>query len=476
MSPLLLLAIGIIIVIGGILLLKLHPVLALLTGALVVGGMTSYEALEHYAVAQGLSPEATEAFLHQSLGKRVAVSFGNTCAKVGLLIALASIIGKCLLETGAAERIVRGLLALLGNARASLSFLFGSFILAIPVYFDTVFYLMIPIARTMGVRFQKSYALYVMGILAGGAMAHSLVPPTPGPLFVAGELGVGLGTMIVVGSVVGLISASIGMLYGVWINRRRPAPLRDTTDTSVSNLKAWASKNQNELPSMLLSLAPIVLPIIFIAGDTILSNTLSESGSPVITVLKSFLHKAGDPVLALFVATVIAIAMLVKQLSGDLKAMKAPLQEALYSAGIIILITATGGAFGSILQQTGIGDWLASVTPDYKLAVLPLAFLVTSVMRTAQGSATVAMITAVGIIGGVASQGALPFHPVYLAIAIGCGSKPFPWMNDSGFWIVCKMSGFTEKETIRYFSVLLTIMGISGLAVTMVLASLIPMI
>ena len=129
-----------------------------------------------------------------------------------------------------------------------------------------------------------------------------------------------------------------------------------------------------------------------------------------------------------------------------------------------------------MLQQTSIGPWLAGFTSDYKLATLPLAVFVTAIIRTAQGSATVAMITAVGILTVFNVPGALGFHPVYLAIVIGCGSKLFPWMNDSGFWIICKMSGFTEGETIRNFSVLLSIMGVTGLLACMILAKLFPFI
>ena len=152
--------------------------------------------------------------------------------------------------------------------------------------------------------------------------------------------------------------------------------------------------------------------------------------------------------------------------------MKKPIEEAIYSAGTIILITATGGAFGEMLQQTSIGNWLAGISSDYKLAALPLAFFITAVIRTAQGSATVSIVAAVGMLTVFNAPGALSFHPVYLAIVIGCGSKLFPWMNDSGFWIICKMSGFTEGETIRNFSFLLTIMGVVGLVVTMVMAKL----
>ena len=143
---------------------------------------------------------------------------------------------------------------------------------------------------------------------------------------------------------------------------------------------------------------------------------------------------------------------------------------------MIVLITSMGGALGGIFQQTGIGARIQEMAGSYQIAILPLAFFVTALMRTAQGSATVAMITSVGILGGLASLGDLAFHPVYLALMIGCGSKPFPWMNDSGFWVVCTMSGMTEGETLKTSSAVLSIMGFVGLVVIMILAKLFPLI
>jgi len=469
-SPVIILLIGMVIVLGGILALRLHPAIALLVGALVVGGLTSDSSLQLYALDTGMSGTAISDLLNQSLGQRVALAFGNTCGRIGILIALASIIGKCLLESGAAERIVRGMVRLLGEKRAPFSFLGSSYLLAIPVYFDTVFYLMIPLARAMGVRKKQQYPLYVMGIIAGGVMAHSLVPPTPGPLFVAGELGVNLGLMIIMGFIVGLLCAMGGLIYSYWLNTRQNIPLRDTADATIEDLEKWSSRAGSNLPSLTWSILPVLLPVILIAGDTI-SSLLHDIPAWVHTFFGIF----GDPVIALFIAVVVALFLILRHYQFAFREIQKPVQDALYSAGVIILITASGGAFGAMLQQTAIGSVIAGWAPDYHLAVLPLAFFITAIVRTAQGSATVAMITAVGILGAFNSD-ILGFHPVYLAIVIGCGSKLFPWMNDSGFWIICKMSGFTEGETIRNFSFLLSVMGVVGLAATMILARFLPLI
>ncbi len=472
MSPVILLVLGLTVVLAGILWVKLHPVIALLTGALLVGALTSTELLRQYAASKGLSEGQTTSLLEQSLGERVAIGFGNTCEKIGLLIMLASIIGKGLLDSGAAERIVRSMLSVFGQKKAPWAFTLSSFVLAIPIFFDTVFYLMIPLARAMGVRFQKSYALFVMAIIAGGTIAHSLVPPTPGPLFAAGAFGVSIGLMIMVGTIIGLACSTAGLLYAFWLNKRQDITVRTTADTSVETLKTWLNKDTSQLPSFFMANLPIVLPVILISGDTIMKSMRVSAPASI----ETFFAFAGDPNVALFIAMIISLYLMAKQHDFNLKDLKKPVEESILSAGTIILITSTGGAFGHMLQQTSIGSWIAGQASNYHYAILPLAFFITAVIRTAQGSATVAMITAVGMLTVFTSEGALNFNPVYLAIVIGCGSKIFPWMNDSGFWIICKMSGFTERETIRNFSYLLLVMGIVGLVVTMTMAKLFPLI
>ena len=151
-------------------------------------------------------------------------------------------------------------------------------------------------------------------------------------------------------------------------------------------------------------------------------------------------------------------------------------QAALMSGGGIILITCAGGAFGGMLQQTGISSEIARMTAHYQMALIPQAFLIAAVIRTAQGSATVALITASGILAGMANSGHLQFHHLYIGLAIGCGSKLVPWMNDAGFWIVCKVSNLTEREALKTFSPLNAIMGITGLIIIMIAATLFPLI
>jgi GntP family gluconate:H+ symporter len=472
-DPLWLLLVGMIVVLGGILLLRLHAFLALTLGALIVASLTAPAALEKFAAEKEMTVRQTTALMESSVGERVAQGFGRTCTKIGILIAMASIIGKFLLESGAAERIVRSLVRWLGEKRASHAFLSSGFLLGMPVFFDTVFYLMMPLGKAMGIRAPRKYGLYVMSIVAGATMTHSLVPPTPGPLFVAGELSVSIGLMILGGIVVGLFTVSAGYLYALWANRKWDVPIRDTADTSAADLRNMAQKAESTLPPFWLSMLPIILPVLLIAGRT-LFNSRAQAQPP--TTISVVIDNLGNPNVALTISAAVAMLTFAWWRRERREKISPFLQNALSSGGLIILITSAGGAFGGVLQQTGIGSRIQEMATSYQMAVLPLAFFVTAVVRTAQGSATVAMITAVGILGGLAGGGQIGFNPLYLALAIGCGSKLVAWMNDSGFWVICKMSGMTEGETLKTCSAMMTLMGIVGLLVIMILARLFPLV
>lgn len=551
MYALLILAVGVTIVIGGILGFRLHAFLALLVAAIAVTALTPrgvrlrFELLQaavtaestaagewelqvpsdrqypgtrfHHVKFDGQSPEiaqdvvidrsedgadgeqkivavaaspnssvpwndgdilvhsvdwsAAEATVGKTVGERVAGAFGSTCTKIGILIALAAIIGICLLESGAADRIVRSAIGVCGEKGAPFAFVGSGFLLGIPVFFDTVFYLMIPLGKAMRVRTGRNYLLYILTIVAGGTMAHSLVPPTPGPLLVAGELHVDLGTMIVMGMLVGLVASSAGMAFAYWANGRNEVPLRESGDFRVADLEEQLKRDVSQLPPLSLSLLPIVLPVICIAGSTLYKQMATSSDGALAVLIATF----GNKNIALAVAAAISLLLAVKYRVTAERSLKETVQNALSSGGVIILITAAGGAFGASMKQTGVADLLS--TPDGSpIKLLVIAFFITTAIRTAQGSATVAMITAVGILGAFADPERLGCHPVYLALAIGCGSKPVAWMADSGFWVICKMSGMTEAEGLKYISPLSIIMGLAGLVATLVAASLFPMV
>lgn len=413
--------------------------------------------------------DAAKKLSTQSIAARVSTGFGSTCMKIGILIAMASIVGKCLLDSGAADRIVRSTLSVLGEKRAPVAFMSSGFLLGIPVFFDTVFYLMIPIGKAMRARTGRNYLLYVLTIVCGATMAHSLVPPTPGPLFVAEQLGVDLGVMILGGCIVGFFTVVFGYFYAQFVNRIWELPLRESPDLSLKELEAIAQTEDSELPPLWLSLCPIVLPVIFIGGYTVLQRLVADKESAFMKTAATL----GDKNIALTISAVIAMAMLVWKKRTSLKELADATQSSLSSGGVIILITAAGGAFGQVLQQTGVSGLIGELSTTSPVVVVSLAFLITAAVRTAQGSATVAMITSVGILSGLASE--LSFHPVYLALAIGCGSKPIGWMNDSGFWVITKMSGMTEAEGLKYVTPMTSLMGVVGLVAVIIGVVVFPM-
>ena len=548
MQSILILCAGVAIVIGGVLVLRLHAFLALTLGALAVGALTPSASVEQYllekegwpvaqvtetpnlqvefssgkaipagtpmvvlrldsgeierigrasvvpssgtaktlaAIVSGGSktPQKGDLMCREStvvaaaklsgmtVGERVAAAFGTTCGKIGILIAMAAIIGKCLLDSGAADRIVRSALGVVGERGAPFAFVGSGFVLGVPVFFDTVFYLMMPLGKALRMRTKRNYLLYILTIVAGGTMAHSLVPPTPGPLMVAEELNVDLGLMIVLGVLVGLCSSGAAMVYAYWRNANNEVPLRESPDMSLEDLEALSQQDSASLPPLSLSLLPIVLPVLMISGYTVLKSIGFSSNDSLMT----FAATIGNKNIALTVAAAIAMAMLAWKRKLGFVEMAETTGAALASGGVIILITAAGGAFGGVMQQTGVAGLIRGLPVVATWLVLVLAFLITTAIRTAQGSATVAMITAVGVLSGCASEGALQCHPVYLALAIGCGSKPIAWMIDSGFWVICKLSGMTEQEGLKYITPMSILMGLVGLIVTILLASVFPL-
>jgi len=450
----------------------------LLLGAFAVAWMTPAGAIVEFALDKRLNNAAALKMSKQSIGERIAIEFGNTAGKVGIIIAMAAIIGKCMLESGAAERIIRFMLRITGIEKSPIAFLISSFFIGIPVFFDTVIFLMMPLAKAMSIRIGKNYLLLVLSIMAGAVMANSLVPPAAGPLFLVAAMQIPIGLMMVAGTILGLMTISVGYLFAVWANKRMTIPVRDSLDARLEDIKQFNLKDDAQLPSLSFSLFPILFPLVFICADTFFNISGGEKSTmpTILLITKQVVHFLGDKNIALIMAGLIALFLVISQKNKTKADLTQFIQAALMSGGAIILITCAGGAFGGMLQQTGISTKIAQLTSHYQMALIPLAFIIAAIIRTAQGSATVALITTSGILAGMANSGNLPFHHLYIGLAIGCGSKLVPWMNDAGFWIVCKVSNLTEKEALKTLSPLNTVMGIAGLIIILVAAKVFPLI
>ncbi|MEM7387404.1 MAG: GntP family permease, partial [Verrucomicrobiota bacterium] len=317
----------------------------------------------------------------------------------------------------------------------------------------------------------KNYLLYILCMVAGGTMAHSLIPPTPGPLFVAEELEVDLGTMMLVGLVIGLFPVGFGYAYAHWANRKWDIPLRE--EGTTASVEDGGALPGERLPLWMAGL-PILLPVALIMSGSILKEVLSPEAMDSAGL--RFLAAVSEKNMALTLSAMVAILLVLRRSGWSFQSSVGPVQKALLSGAGIILITSAGGAFGAVLRQTGIADSIQNWSSSASGWALPTVFLVTMLVRTAQGSATVAMITAAPIAVAFADSGNLGFHPVYLAVVIGCGSKPIPWMNDSGFWVITRMTGMKEAETLKIVTPMMSLMGVVGLLVTMVAARILPLV
>ncbi len=584
--PIAVLLISVIFIIFSIGVMKLHPFMALLGAALLTGWLG----------AEG-GDLIQKADTYGQVIQQVGEGFGVTAGKVGLVIALAAIIGMCLMESGAADRIVQAFINLFGEKRAGLALMASGFFLSIPVFFDTVFFLLVPLARSLAKRTGKNYLLYVLAIGGGGAITHSIVPPTPGPLLVGEFLSLDIGILIAAGLAGGILPAIVSLYFAKFMNAKFPIALASTNKSGNEQLsdaedllpKADEAENthsdgqeptateEKKLPSLFASVLPVVLPAVLLASASVINlieetrlkaeiteEIMTANGGqiyepdevkakfeaekdnferyPLYYAISQFL---GNKVVALgigallaaivmlkltgvslwmlfiifvtvglhqgllfygmipnsslefglmnfdfsigshlifstfvFLLGVIACSLLIRAKAGDKlstfgKLCAGPLE----TAGVIILITSAGGAFGTMIQGTGIADTISTMAKEYNINMVVLAWTVTAFVRVAQGSATVSMITGAGLMAAILGQEGftLPYNELYIFLAIGFGSITCSWMNDSGFWIVGRLSGFTEKQTLLTWTPMLTLIALVGLGQTWLMSEFLPL-
>ena len=443
--PFAILALAIMLVVLLISKLKVHPFVSLVVAAIFVG-VLSYELpidIDNHLVA------AVELPMRE---------LGSTAGKIAWVIALAALIGTAMLESGAAKRIVTVLLSVFGESRAAYALLISGFILSIPVFFDTVFFLLIPIAIALAVKTGQNFVYYVIAICAGAVITHSLVPPTPGPLIMAENLKIDIGTTMIAGIISGIIPSIIALKLGKRMEAKLKIPVR------IGNI---VQKESASVPGIIESLLPIALPIILIAASSIINVLHGESIS-----LIEFL---GNKNIAMAIGAGVALWTWSSQRSLSLQNLWIASTKPLEIAGIIILITSAGGAFGAMIKHSGIGASIEAITANFQIHYLILAWLISAVMKTAQGSTTVAVITASSIMYALIGDGSsLDYHPVYVLLAVGFGGGFISWMNDSGFWVVSKMSGFSEKEALQTWTYMFAVIAVVGLIQVLLLSYILP--
>ena len=445
--PFFVLFIGMITVVITITRFKFHPFIALILAAVLVGMISApfdgMEGTNHLINAIELP----------------MMEFGSLVGKIALVITLAAIIGAAMMESGAASKIVNSLLNRVGEKNGAIALLISAFILSIPVFLDTVFFLIIPIIITLALKTKKDYILYILVAGGAGAITHSIVPPTPGPLVVAETLNIDLGMGILVGILAGAVPTMVVLLVAKRINKRIEIPVR---------ISHYDTVDATGLPGLTVSLLPIVVPIVLISLTSVLD--LFEVKVP------GLIYFLGNKNVAMAIGTMLAVWLWIRKRKLSNEHLWKEITKPLEIAGVIILITGAGGAFGAMIKHSGIGEAIQMVLVDFHIHYIFLAWLISSAMKTAQGSSTIAVITTAGIMYAIVGDGAdLPYHPIYLFLSIGFGGLFVSWMNDSGFWVIAKMSGLTEKEALKTFTVVLAIASLVGVVELMLLSYIIPL-
>jgi len=421
---------GIAILLILILYFKIQAFLALLISSLTVG------------LLAGMSPDLVI--------KSITSGMGNTLGFVATVVGLGALFGSILEHSGGSEAIARFLLKKFGEKNADWALMSAGFIIAIPVFFDVAFIILAPIIYSLQKTSGKSLLLYALPLLAGLAITHSFIPPTPGPVAVAEIINADLGWVILVGLIVGLPTAFIsGPIFSKYIGNKIFVGVPDYIEQSPS---------VENRPPVAAIMAIIAIPILLILLNTA-SNSFDGFNIPLIDLI-------GHPFTALIIANILAWYFLGIKRGFTKEQLLEINSKSLAPAGIIILLTGAGGAFKQVLIDTGSGQMIANVMSNLGIHVILFAFIVAALVRILQGSATVAMITAAGVVSTTLTPEITEFQKALLVIAIASGATILSHVNDSGFWLVNRYLGLTEKQTFKTWTVMETIIAISGLILT----------
>ncbi len=445
--PFAVLLLSVILVIVQITRWRIHPFIALMLSAILVGLLSPSLPL-----VPGQNPLVTAVELPMT-------EFGIMVGKIGWVIAVASVIGTAMMESGAAEQIVNWLLKTLGEKRAAVALIISGFILSIPVFFDTVFLLLVPLAITLALKTGKNFVLYVVAIGGGAVISHTIVPPTPGPLIMAETFNLELGTVILAGIAAGIVPAISVLFIAKWMNKKLNIPVR-VTDKHITLIE--------NPPSLILSVLPVVVPLFMISLASLVEGITGE--------LPGWIAFQGNKNIAMTVGAIISLLLWSRTQKLSSKELWEAAAKPLEVGGIIILITSAGGAFGAMIKHSGIGESISQVTEGFQISYILLGWMIAAVMKIAQGSGTVSMITTSAIMAAIMGNTNLPYHPIYVLLSVGFGSLFISWMNDSGFWVVVRMSGFTEKEGLKTWTTLLAILSFVGLIQVWVMSWLFPLV
>ncbi|MFE9887573.1 GntP family permease [Streptomyces scopuliridis] len=458
-------ALGIVLLLVLIIKVRLQPFVALLGVSIAVG------------LAAGLS--VTELF--GTVQKSAAVSMietgmGGILGHVAIIIGLGTMLGAILEVSGGAEVLSARLLNLFGEKRAPLAMGVTGVVFGIPVFFDVGIFVLAPIVYAATKRSGKSILLYAMPLLAGLSMTHAFLPPHPGPVAAAGLFKVDLGWVILMGVVVGVPAVLAAWAYAAWIGKRIFVEVPQDMVEAAEEAKAAVAAEQRasgvtprETPVALGTVLAIIgTPLVLILLATFSSIALDPSTG------RSVIEFFGHPFVALTIALLLAYYLLGIRRGWSRKSLETVSTASLKPVGNILLVVGAGGVFGAVLKGSGIADALADTFNDVGLPVILLAWLISVVLRVAQGSATVAIVTTAGIVVPlVEGQGLSQAHLALIIMAISAGSIFASHVNDGGFWMVAKYFGISERDTLKSWTVLETVLSVAGFVVAALLSLII---
>ena len=434
-----------------ILWLRLHAFVALLIASMVVG------------LGSGMSVE--------TLLASIQTGMGSTLGFVAIVVGLGAMMGKMLEVSGGAEALARRLLVWCGQERSVWALALSGFIISIPVFFDVGLVILAPLVYGLAKQTGRPVTRFALPLLAGLATTHAFIPPTPGPTLVSHELGADLGQVALLGIAVGLPSAAIaGIWYGRWVSKYvAGSPALSGWPASDGREPASVTgAGTNGEPSLFAVLSILLLPLLLLALGSFLPELLTPKSGLHQTVL--FL---GHPFVALLLATLLAFSVLGTRCGLSRQQVSDVAASALEPAGTVLLVTGAGGVLKQVLVDSKAGVVVAQALEQSQLPLLLLCFLFAAIIRVLQGSATVAMVAAAGFLAPMLA--AWPLDSTTRALCVVCiaaGATFLSHINDSGFWLVSRYFGMNMSETLRTWSVATAILGLSGLAFSLLLHGL----
>ena len=433
------LLVSVIFIIMGTTKLKLHPFIVLLLAAYLTGALA------------GL-PVGT-------IAASIATGFGNIMATIGIVIILGTIIGIILEKSHAAVKLAEMVMKLVGKRFPALAMSIIGYIVSIPVFCDSAFVILSSLKKSLVQKTGKPSVALTIALATGLYATHTFVPPTPGPIAAAGNLGLEnqLGLVILFGLLVATVAMFSGYFWAMYIGKKYSAKEDDITE-EIKNVQVF------KLPSGTKSLAPILVPIFLIAMRSVAIYPTKPLGEGFVLLAFDFL---GQPINALFIGLFLSFLLFPK---FNKETLTGWIGDGISAAAPILLITGAGGAFGAILKETQIGETIGNLLADYQLGIF-LPFIIAAAFKTAQGSTTVAMVATSALIAPLLAGIGLDSEigRVLAVMSIGAGAMTISHVNDSYFWVVTQFSGMDVKTGLKTHTVGTLIQGTSAIVFIFIL-------